>query len=375
MKAVYIGNYCESSGYSKAALEYILSLDEVGVEVVPRHVSMTGNKAEVPARIKELEQNDTNNVDVVFQHNLPSEFAHKGGVLNIGVFSYETNHFRNTNWASHLSLMDKVIVSCEEQKYAIKNSMDYRTVPNIDILPFAVDTSKYFKDYDLMNFDTPKSTVKFYTIAELGKRKNLSAILAAYYAAFDSADDVLLIVKVSSPSRDAEKTSNLIGDMCKTIKGGMNRGKNSFPKVALITDYLSDSEINSLHCTGDVYVNASHAESFCIPFIDALGFGKPTIVPFNSSFIDYATRTDSVTVETNESVVFGVENAPPGLYTSDEIWKTPSLSELRRNMWFVKNNIDSYRTKEQAESRRNFVVENMSRGVIGNKLKEIINAK
>src|SRR4051812_40517692 len=98
MKVAYLAPWADASGYSYSAISHILALDSVGVIVVPRSVKMTNTNGVIPKRIRELQENDLSNVDAVIQHNLPSEFSYKGGIKNIGLFSYETDSFGNSGW-------------------------------------------------------------------------------------------------------------------------------------------------------------------------------------------------------------------------------------------------------------------------------------
>ena len=56
MKILYIGHYKEGSGWSNAAINNILALDSIGIDVVCRNIKLTNSENEVPERIKELEQ-------------------------------------------------------------------------------------------------------------------------------------------------------------------------------------------------------------------------------------------------------------------------------------------------------------------------------
>jgi glycosyltransferase involved in cell wall biosynthesis len=376
MKVAYLAPYMDGTGYSKSAIDHILSLDSVGVTVVPRSVKMTPTSGEVPQRIKELEENDTNNVDVVIQHNLPSEFQYKGGVQNVGIFAYETSNFRNSIWPQHLSLMDKIIVSCQYQKDAVEKSCPKSTVEKTHVLMHPVDCSKFDNDYELMDFDVPKNCVKFYTIAELGRRKNLPGLIAAYYTAFSSFDNVLLIIKTHLPGRNSEQATKAVMAICHDLKKSMGKftDMDYYPRIALLVDYLSDSHINSLHCTGDVFVSASHGEAICLPMLDAMGFGNPVIAPNYSAFSEYSTDKDLL-ANTNETIVFGVNNAPQGLYTAGEKWGNISIPDLAYKMQYINDNLLDYTTDHKAfkEYRINGI-KSLNYNTVGQELKDILNA-
>jgi glycosyltransferase involved in cell wall biosynthesis len=157
------------------------------------------------------------------------------------------------------------------------------------------------------------------------------------------------------------------------LKKTLNRFKNLelYPKIALITNKLTDDQINSLHCTADVFVTATHGESFCLPYFDALGFGKPCIVPKHTSFLDY-TCEPYLSVDSCDSTVLGVSGAPSNLYSSNELWGNPSLPDLIHKMQTSVKHIEELKTRSSL--RKEFVTKNFSYQVIGQKLKETIDA-
>ena len=57
MNILYIGHYKEGSGWSQAAIDYILALDSIGENVVCRNITLTSDKVDnIPKRILELEK-------------------------------------------------------------------------------------------------------------------------------------------------------------------------------------------------------------------------------------------------------------------------------------------------------------------------------
>ena len=55
MKVLYIGHYKEFGGWSQAAIDNILALDKIGVDVVCRNVTLTQDRKDVDKRILALE--------------------------------------------------------------------------------------------------------------------------------------------------------------------------------------------------------------------------------------------------------------------------------------------------------------------------------
>lgn len=320
MKICYIANYLDNSGYSQAARNYILALDHVGVTVVPRAVKMTNETSAVPDRIKELEDNDLNNIDVVIQHNLPDNFVSKSGVKNIGHFAYETNGFGLTNWERNLELLDKILVPCTHQMKIIQEKIS--GVP-VSYVPYALSSKAFDKAEERLTFNLPANTTKFYTIADGSMRKNLPALISAYYSKFSADDQVALIIK-TSPSINIKNT-------IQELKQGSNRFKLTalYPKIVVIESRLSEEQMVSLHDSCDIFVTTSHGESFSLPAVEALARGNYIVAPNCTAFQDYITNDNiGKLVGGMWTSVLGMQNSPNGLYSSEEQWFNVNVSEF-----------------------------------------------
>lgn len=372
MKVAYLSPL-DSTGYGQSAISHALALDSIGIDVVCRHVKMSDAKIHNNLRIKELEQKDLENVDAVIQHNLPSEFAYRGGIKNIGMFCYETNNFKNSGWANNLLLMDKVIVPCHFQKDSTIRTCK-KLESKISVLPHPVDTDKFDKEYDSMDFETTRKTVKFYSISEINRRKNIVSLILSYYSTFSSYDNVLLVLKLSAPGVSGDGVFAQVKKISDDLRKSLKRFKNEemYPKIALVPGFLTESNMSSLHKSCDVFVSASRGESICLPYLDALGFGNPAIGPRHSSFLDYGEV--DLLVDSQETIVFGSEESPDGLYTGEETWSMPSALDLSNKMREVYDNIEFYKSEDLTETRKQTIKDKLSFSVVGNKLKDIIDA-
>lgn len=307
-------------------------------------------------KIEELEKKDLNNVDVLIQHNLPSEFIHTDKVLNIGCFAYETSGFPNTNWAQNLQIMDGLVVPTSFMQQSIYNE-------NTFIVPHAIDTNKFHKDTEHYAFGTNKNTVKFYTISEYNKRKNVQNLVLSYLSTFDSNDNVILILKLLGSQQN-------IKSMIEDIKYGLKRFDNMhrYAKIALITDKVDDSTIDSIHNSCDVFVSSSYGEGFCIPAVEAMGWGKMLLVPHSTAFVDLYGH-GNILVESMPTKCFGSVDSLRECYTSDEVWSSPCILYMSSAM----REIYEYRLFEHdIENRKQFIQDNYSRKTIGNKYKNIL---
>jgi hypothetical protein len=97
MKILYIAHYKEGSGWSRAALDYILALDQNGFDVVCRNIQLTSTEHHVPERIHELESKSLDGVDVCIQHLLPHHM--------IGTKKFKKNILLSIHLGLHFSKM------------------------------------------------------------------------------------------------------------------------------------------------------------------------------------------------------------------------------------------------------------------------------
>lgn len=343
MKVLVVGPIYDGTGYSNAIIGYINALLSKSVEVVTRPIKMTNSWGEVSSEIKSLENKDLQNIDIVLQINLPSEFQYIAGVQNIGVFFYETSGFPFSGWHDKISLMDKIIVGSNHDKETVETETNHK---NVFVCPPSINR---YTDVSITGFGFPENYFTFYTIAEFNRRKNLQTTVAAYLSEFTNKDQVGLVIK----------TNNRLGvlHMIKEVRNGLNK-PNVYPEITVIDQRLSEKQISQIHKSCDCYINTSFGESVCIPAFDSLLFGNKTIVPKSTVFLDYGVW--DYMIETHPMQVTGYNCGIPGLYTSDEFWYQPTVQDTRAAMRSI------------SKENKNNIKNPLSINNIGNKLLEII---
>jgi len=337
MKIVYISVYRDKTGYGFFAENMIRCLDKAGAEVVPIWLSLTGTPGSCHPRIEELEKNNADNVDVVIQQILPSYFCRIEGVKNIGLFFWETTHFRGSGWQNSCNLMDEIWVITEEQKEAcIKSGVK---VP-VKVIDSPKDFSSYEKEYDIFEIDPYlDSTYKFYTISDFSYRKNVFGLISSFLSTFTSQDNVSMIVKGFVTGQTYEQSIEYIRSATKEIKNALRRPEWSYPRIAFVNQRFSDEEMCSLHKTCDCFVSASRGEGDGIPIVDAAGFKNITISPNWNGPKKNMTGTGHLLVgDLIEKGVTGMSHQITGLYNGDETWFEASSSELSKKMLEVYEN-------------------------------------
>lgn len=327
MKVAYLSVYRDGTGYANAAINNILALESAGIDVVCRPVSLTGVK-DKDSPVAHLEEKDLTGVDVCIQHILPSMFQYKHGVKNIGFFAWETSHFKKSNWAEACNLMDEIWVPCEHNRQAAEDSGV--TVP-IKVFPHSCDISKFRQVLDPLPIKELEGKFVFYTVGEMTKRKNFASLIRAYYTAFTNRDDVVLLIKTNIPGKDEAEGAAELKSMCDQIKKELHiyNHKDKYPKIAIITRRLSETDLSRLHLSGNCYVSCSRGEAWGIPAHDAMGWGRPAILSNYGGYIDLvgSSRLKDFLIDGQLTPCFGMQGMPD-LYTGDEYWFDPCIPDL-----------------------------------------------
>ena len=332
MKVLYIGCYRDGTGWAHAAQDYILSLDTVGIEVVPRFIKLNESITEIPKRIEELEKNTDNGCDVVIQHVLPHLMDFRGDFdKNIALYVTETSHCQNTCWPERISMLDEAWVPnrfmAEE---CCRNS--HMSVPHY-IIPHAADMSKYQIEHEPLDIPFLKDKFVFYYIGEINRRKNIGAILKAFHTEFRPEEDVAIVLKAHVPGQSSEQSQNDLSNLSNQVKDGLKLypSKDMYHKEIFICDYLTESQILRLHSTCDCFVSASLGEAWGIPAFDAMAMGKTPICTETGGPKDFI-GDGGYLVKSRKEPCFGMLETFDELYVSNESWDSPDPIELRRCM-------------------------------------------
>lgn len=324
MKVLYIGVYRDGTGYGQAAEDYILSLDSVGVDVVCRPLKLNNVNHEPNPIINKLESKSSKNCDIVIQHVLPIHMQYNGNFdYNIGLFAYETSNFKMSGWKNYLNLMDANIVINNQM---ITSCINSGVTTPLHLVPHARNFSNYVEKYEKLETITSQvssSDFIFYTIGEMTKRKNFSALLKAYFTEFSESEPVCLFVKTN-------KSTYEFYDYCGKILDGLSI-KNP-PKVISMTERISDDDINRIHYTCDAFVQPSYGEAWSIPAFDAMAFGKTPIVTNCTGYREYIDDSVGWLVEGHDEPIFAADKQVDDIYTYNETWFSVDIMDLKRKM-------------------------------------------
>ena len=374
MKVLYLGHYREGTGWSQAAIDLILALDSVGVDVACRNIMLTqrtGNS--LPERILELEQKDVSNTTHCIQHLLPHHLVGTQRFKkNISYLVSESTSLITTPWFTHLQQMDEVWTANSQLRNSLANDKVFESEDRVRVVPHAFSLGKYSKKYPPISIRGSDYKFKFYFIGDLNDRKNLSSIIRSFHSEFDRSEPVALILKVKKHGLSPEETNSVVREMCDYIKSRLRLypSMEDYHQEVIISDVMDDDGICALHAYGDCFVCPSHGEGWSIPSFDAMCFGNtPICSDFGGpqEFLGKAQKYSGTLVGGCYSVCDTGDSVFPQLLTGREDWFTPSEVEIKQAMRYYyenKDNVDRTAGMKTAEQ--------FSYKSVGNLMKEYL---
>lgn len=368
MKILYLGHYKEKTGWSQAAIDYILALDSVGIDVVCKNIKLTKESDDIPERIKQLEKKPLEDIDICIQHLLPHHLiCTEKFKKNIAYFVFESNTIKDTSWFVQLKQMDEVWVPNADSKARLEED----GLKNVKVIPHTFDMINYRCFYESLQLPNP-SSFKFYTIADLNERKNVESVVRCFHAEFSEYEDVDLVLKIKKFGVSDQQLFNYMNELCTSIKKNLRIYKdiNRYKKEIIISNEMPKEHLMSLHNSCDCYVNVSHGEAWSIPTFDAMCFGNTPIACNDGGPKEYITEDKNCGTLVNGvySVCQQQDAAFDFIFTGREEWFVPSEREIKRAMRYYYENRDNKNKDVGFEQGRKFSYEN-----IANKIKESIN--
>lgn len=368
-KILYLGVYRDSGGWSQASRDYILAMDSVGLDVVPRHIKLDNSFEPIPERLVELEKKDAAGCNIVIQHILPHLMTYDGSFDRcIGLFASETSNFIDSNWAENLNTMDEIWTINEQQMDAyFASGSNKRT----NVVPHAINLEKFNEYYEPFPFtaDLSNSTI-FYYVGEFSRRKNLGDLIKAFHGIFDAADNVELVLKLNRPSVDSEKLRGEITNFCQEVKKGLKRFTRPelYKSEIIITERLSEKDLMRLHNSCDCFVNPSYGEAFCLPLMDAYLLGN-SVITGDKDGPSFYTPLGQHFEQIMEPCFGSFDAGLPNLYTSNESWFVPNILEMQQLM---KDTHEYIQSNGKNKEDRSFDKMRFSYETIGNRIKELL---
>ncbi|MGH7849055.1 MAG: glycosyltransferase family 4 protein [Thermodesulfobacteriota bacterium] len=186
-------------------------------------------------------------------------------------------------WVGKIDECDQLWVhSGWVKRNAMKSGVDKK---RIKVIPHGIDEKIFKPAGEKYGLSTDKS-FKFLFVGATVFRKGIDILLKAFGMAFSAEDDVCLVIK------DNPRDVFYSGIKYKDEISALRKDKN-YPELIYIDEYLSTRELASLYRVCDVGVFSYRAEGFCLPILEAMASGLPSIVPRFGACLDFCADSNS----------------------------------------------------------------------------------
>lgn len=354
MKVLYLAHYLENSGWSNVAINNILALDSVGVDVACRNIALTPKSNKKLDILETFERKSAHDATHCIQHILPHWYVYNQTMKNVGILEYETDYIDNINWSQYFGLMDEIWCPNKDLKLALMSNKI-----NSRVFHHCTNISKYLEIYPEISIPEIDYTFKFYTIMDINDRKNLESTIRCFYNAFDD-EPVSLFIKVRKSGLSEQELTDYVDAICQKYRRGNK-------KDYIVAKDSSPEEIMAIHQYCDCFLNTSYGEAWSIPTFDAMAMGNTPISINYGGPKEYITDTKHGTLTSYSRVVCTSRDAAfPDLFSGKDFWYQVDEYEFVEAMKYYYNN--RKREKErQIDNAKKFSFE-----TVGNKIKELL---
>ena len=363
MKVLYIGHYRDGTGWGNAAVNNIAAMLSAGISVVPRPVTYEAkdntNSSVEHQKIRMLELKSTDGCDTVVQHTLPDNYVYNSNYKNIGYLAVESSNFKQTGWHRKCNLMDEMWVPSEPTKRSLINS---GVTSPVKVVPHSLNLSKYENPPEQTPIDTLQGKFVFGFVGEFIERKNVKALVRAFHMEFDPKEPVRLLIKTSKASLEE------VQKYMEHVKNGL-RIRHKYTEEVVAAGMASEADYLALLKQMNCFVMPSRGEAFCIPSLEAMAMGVPSIFTDGIGM----EHTSGTPVKSYQVPCFGAVNTLSGLDTSNADWLEIDVRDLAKNMREAYTFLSDVKNAETTKAQLKEKAASYSHQEVGKLIKEILN--
>lgn len=309
MNILFISQFnIHGDGWTEAAKDLARSLLTQDCNLVLRNINMANRPPEVPdADLAPYLKKKIPHYDVIIQKVLPNLVTYDSRFKqNILIPAFETELPSTHEWINRFKLVDKIFVFSKDEKRWLSNY--HKKVFKIgEAIPTNIVDKSYPNIHPIFN----DKTFKFYSINSLTERKNLDAIIKAYFRAFTSNDNVILVLKTG-------EITDHINRLRDSLRIYFNKTK--YPPIMLINQHLPEEQINSIHHHSDCFVTSAYGEAFSRTAATALVHGNPVISTDHIGISDYLTNDMGWLIPSYKTYSNCTQPPLVDIYRGNETW-------------------------------------------------------
>jgi len=366
MRIKFAGCFLDHSGYAQAARSLLLAMDKVGINITTFMLAYQQgslNLGEGGQLAKKLQDKQLD-YDIKLMMITPDQAAlqREEGKYNICAMFWEVLGL-DKRWVESMNKLDEIWTTSQTFADTFKHNGVYKP---IKVIKPIIETSNkiQYKKLKIEGFDG----FLFYSIFQWTERKNPRALLETYWQTFTGKKDVALLLKVYEADF-SEFCKDKIRNDIKTWKKEL--GLKHYPKVFLVLDEVSTTDIMRIHSTGDCLVSAHRGEGLGMPQIEAMSIGNPIISTNFGGVHELLDNKNSWLIDYDLTQVFNMGHIV--WYNAQQLWAEIKTHQLGNSMLEAYSN--QKLTKQKGRLAKEFIKNNLSMQNVGNeiliKLKEI----
>lgn len=275
-------------------------------------------------------------------HSVPFLFPKRMFSRQAGYTVYESDRQAKMRLI-YCNEMDEIWVPCGFNRDTFGRSGVHTP---LHVVPHVVDIDMYDPDNtEPYVFDEIKDKYVFLAMGDFHWRKGWDVLFEAYWKAFDSKDDVVLLVKPFSGD-DSAKNQNRLKQLIRDMKSNKKLEDKDTAPVAFFGKFVTEEEMRGLYKAADCYVSTTRGEAWGLHLSEALAMEVPVVATRWGGQSEYLDDNNSYNVKINglvpvtDPVLLRIE---PGYYKHN--MADPNVDHAVEQMRYVYEHQDEAKAK------------------------------
>ncbi len=333
-RLVWHSTFASPTGYSSSSQAIVAALADAGLPVRPLYL-FDADAAEqvygaIPPLIRSLQQLPIRLDVPQVVYGRGELFCKNSGAYRIGFTMLETDRLP-AHWVEQANLMDEVWTPTAWGREVFVAS---GVTKPVYVVPLGVDLAIFAPGPPRR--DLADRTV-FLSVFEWSKRKGWDALLAAYRAAFQPHDPVVLVLKI-----DHRAAGNPLRELAAAL------GEQAPPVAVLYNQTFSPARMAELYRSADCFVLPSRGEGWGMPALEAMACGVPVIATAWSGPTAFLDETCGYPLPIRGLVPTGAASGP---YAGAQ-WAEPDVDALVELLRRVHRQRDEARARGERAAAR-----------------------
>lgn len=248
----------------------------------------------------------------------PRREEHPGYQAYVGLSMFEASRLPR-GWAAACAGLDEIWVPSRFARELFTRAGVPET--KVQIIPVGVECARYDRR-ELEPLAIPgRRRFMFLSVFDWTLRKGWDVLLDAYGRAFRATDDVCLVLRTASGSRDDRPA-----DAIDAVFSRLGLTMDERPTVILLDAPLSDEDMPRLYRAADAFVLPTRGEGWGLPLMEAMAAGLPVIATHWGGHLDFVNDDVAWLIDVDALVTVPPEYAARRpFYAGARLWAEPSI--------------------------------------------------